>query len=169
MKCVAISAVLLAVACAPHTSENQHPFVGALSCDVACHGYGEPDRVSILLGSAHVNSDFVFNETNPGLFVTWEGDPVYWSIGAYQNSFSEMSVAVTGYAPVIEWDEGNAGIFAGLALYPETGRDQTVSLGDVVPLAGVQVRQGHVFVQILPTFGNGADAVITGGLTFPLN
>lgn len=129
----------------------------------------DPDRVSILLGSHHVGADFDFNEVNPGVFLTWEGENVDWSFGAYENSYSHTSVAATAYLPLIEWDGGEAGPFAGLALYPETGRYQQAHIGDVIPIGGLQVRHGNAFVQVIPAFGNGADVIVGLGVTFDLD
>lgn len=128
-----------------------------------------PDRVSILLGSYHANPQSDFNEFNPGVFLTWEGETFHTSVGVYENSFNHTSVALTTYVPLIEWDDGNAGPFGGLALYPETGRIQQVHVGDVIPVGGLQVRHGNAFMQVIPTFGFGADAIVSFGATFSLN
>jgi len=134
-----------------------------------CAVAADPDRVSVLIGSEHVGVNLDFNEFNPGVFLTWEGDRVDWSVGVYENSFSHTSVAVTVYAPLMRWDDGDVGVFLGAALYPETGRDQVVSVGDVIPIGGVQARHGNVFAQVIPAFGLGADAVVGFGFTFPID
>lgn len=69
-----------------------------------------PDRVSVLLGSAHIGAapsirdGRGYNQINPGLFLTWETDHVDWTIGAYLNSFERGSVSATAGLPIFTWD-----------------------------------------------------------------
>ena len=131
----------------------------------------DPDRLSILLGSAHPGDGGQFDGRNPGLALTWE-DRGAWgfdlSIAAYRNSYGRGSVALTAALPLLEWQDGAASLFAGAAWYPEDGRHFAVHIGDVVPLAGVQVRHRNLFVQILPGDGRAAEAVIAAGITFQI-
>lgn len=124
------------------------------------------DRVSILAGSHHADAKLQFNEFNPGVFLTFEGDTVDWSVGAYKNSFGKNSVAATVAIPVIEWDHGEASVFAGLAYYPGDGRYFAVHAGDVVPIGGLQVRHENLFLQVIPSDGEITDAIVSFGVTF---
>ena len=127
----------------------------------------DPDRVSILLGSNHIAAKMDFEEVNPGVFLTWEGNQIDWSVGVYRNSFGKPSVAVTAALPILRWRDGEAAIFAGAALYPGDGRTFKAHAGDMVPLAGIQLRQGNVFAQIIPSDGRTVDAILSVGVTFP--
>jgi hypothetical protein len=125
-----------------------------------------PDRWSILLGSKHVDAQG-YNEVNPGLFATWEREHLHWSVGAYHNSYDRVSVAATAYLPMIEWKGGNAGPFAGLALYPKDGRNQVTHIGgDVIAIGGIQARHRNLFVQITPMDGKPVKALIAFGITW---
>lgn len=127
-----------------------------------------PDRISILLGSKHIGANG-FNEVNPGIFLTWEGDTVDWTLGAFHNSYGKPSIAGTAYIALTEWEGGEAGAFAGIAYYPEDGRRHKAHIGDLVPIAGLQARHGHTFIQFTPMNGKPVDALLSFGLTFPLN
>lgn len=135
---------------------------------MASSSHAGPDRASILLGSYHAGAPIEFEETNPGIFLTWEKDVLDWSVGVYRNSFGKTSMAVTAALPVATWEDGEASLFAGLALYPGDGRYFAVHAGDVVPIGGVQVRHHHLFVQVIPSDGKVVDAIFAAGLTFPM-
>lgn len=124
-----------------------------------------PDRVSILLGSNHVGATDHFEEVNPGVFLTWD----WLTVGAYRNSYGKASVAVTGALPLIKWKTGELSAFAGVALYPGDGRRFAVHAGDVVPVGGLQLRQGNMFMQVIPSDGKAVDAIVSFGMTFDLN
>lgn len=130
--------------------------------------FDAPDRVSVLMGSYHVDAKLDFNQTNPGIFLTWEKGRIDYSIGVYDNSFNKTSVAVTAAIPVIRKGDFEASVFAGLALYPEDGRMFAFHIGDVVPIGGLQVRYKNAFVQVIPSDGVMVDAIIAGGITFRL-
>lgn len=104
------------------------------------------DRVALLLGSHHVaagRNDF--EEVNPGLFLTWDD----WSVGAYRNSYGDISLALTH-----EWAlTDHVSVFAGVATYD-----------GLMPIAGLQVRAGPVFAQVIPSDGRATDAIITFGV-----
>ena len=128
-----------------------------------------PDRISVLLGSEHVGATRDFQEINPGVFLTWEQQVFDYSVGSFYNSHEDVSVLGSiGYdfelAPELE-----IGVFTGLALYPGEGDQFSHSLGDVVPLAGLQARYRNVFGQVIPADGSTVDAVLTFGLTFGLD
>jgi hypothetical protein len=128
-----------------------------------------PDRVSILMGSHHFDAKMDFNEVNPGIFVTWEKARLSYSVGAYENSFGKFSVAALAAFDLVEWQSGELSVFAGIANYPEDGRYFAVHWDDVVPIGGVQVRQGNVFAQIMPSDGVVTSAILSMGLTFSLD
>lgn len=125
-----------------------------------------PDRWSVLLGSHHTESA-AWEELNPGVFVTWEG-PVDWSLGAYRNSFGKLSLAGTAGVRLASWDAGDLSLFGGLAWYPGNGDNFVVHAGDVVPLVGLQLRQGNFFAQLMPGKMEPPEAIVTFGLTFPV-
>lgn len=127
-----------------------------------------PDRLSFLVGSQHIGAEpGVFQDFNPGLFVTWERN-VDWSLGAYWNSYGKVSIAgVVGF-PLIRSAEGSVSLFAGLAWYPEDGRNYAIHAGDIVPLVGLQARYRNLFVQVVPSDGVHVDAIVSAGLTFSL-
>jgi len=131
--------------------------------------HADPDRLSILLGSAHVGGDG-FDGRNPGIALTWEdvGD-FDLSVAAYRNSYGRGSLAVTAALPVIRWADGEAALFLGAALYPEDGRRFRFHVGDVVPVGGVQLRHRNLFLQIMPGDGRAMDAVVAGGVTFSID
>ncbi len=125
-----------------------------------------PDRISILLGSNHIGAKMQFEQVNPGVFLTWEGNHIDWTAGAYRNSFGKLSASVTVGLPLARWQNGELSAFAGVALYPGDGSTFAVHAGDLVPIGGLQLRQGHAFVQILPSDGRTARAIVTFGATF---
>ena len=90
-----------------------------------------PDRFSILLGSKHIGGTG-FNEVNPGFFATWERGRSSLSVGAFMNSYERVSIAATSYRPLKLWSEGDFGIFGGLALYPENGRNFSLILAKML-------------------------------------
>lgn len=142
--------------------------VALLAIFLAFPAQAEPDRVSVLLGSAHVGATG-FDGRNPGVFLTWEDrGPFDLSGGLYRNSYGKVSVAGTLALPVARWAAGDLSVFAGLAHYPGDGRRFAVHWGDIVPIGGLQLRQGNIFLHVIPGDGEAVDAVIAAGLTFPL-
>jgi len=98
-----------------------------------------PDRVSILAGSKHFGTHgYDFNEVNPGLALTWDFDRTDITVGAYRNSFNEMSYTLTVGYDLIKTDALEVGPFIGLATYKGYTDWFPVSWGDVVPVGGVQ-------------------------------
>ncbi|MBU2982581.1 hypothetical protein KO498_12250 [Lentibacter algarum] len=125
-----------------------------------------PDRFSVLLGSKHIGATG-FNELNPGLFATWERETWAYSFGAYVNSYERGSLAATAHYPLTRWKSGDLSLFGGLAWYPKDGRRfNTHIAGDVVAIGGLHLRQGHVFVQLVPMTAGGADGLLSFGLTW---
>lgn len=140
----------------------------ALATGAALPATAGPDRLSLLVGSSHIGARQPFEEVNPGLFLTWEGARFDRTLGAFRNSYGRVSVAATAALPLLSGPDWRIDAFLGTAYYPEDGRDFRVSVGDWVPLGGLQARKGPVFVQLIPQDGNVADAVIAFGLTLPL-
>jgi len=127
-----------------------------------------PDRVSILLGSEHINATREFQEFNPGVFLTWERRFNY-SLGLYYNSYKEISPLVS---VSYDWEVApdlDLGAFFAVAVYPGDGEEFNHSIGDVVPFIGLQARYKNVFVQFIPADGDALDALLTFGLTFALD
>ncbi len=130
----------------------------------------EPDRISILMGSYHVDAQVPFSGRNPGVFLTWEDrGGLDWSLGAYRNSYGSASVAATVALPILAGRNADLSVFAGVALYPNDGREFAVHWGDLVPLGGLQLRTGSFFVQLIPSDGVATDAIVSFGITKPLN
>lgn len=144
------------------------PILTVLSLILASPATADPDRISILLGSQHPGANVSYEQINLGVFLTWEDRTwgLDYSVGAYRNSYGRASVAATAALPVIERGQLALAVFGGLALYPGNGQNFAVSAGDLVPIAGLQARLGHGFVQVMP--GDGM-AVVAFGLTFPLD
>lgn len=128
----------------------------------------DPDRVSILLGSHHINAKRDFQEINPGVILTWERQRLGYSVGTYYNSYKDISVLGAVSYGVELAPELELGVFGGLAWYPGEGGQFDHSIGDAVPLAGVQTRYRNAFVQVIPAGGNALDGLVTFGLTFGL-
>ena len=128
-----------------------------------------PDRVSLLLGSGHIGAKMEFQETNPGLFLTWEGEWADFSVGAYRNSYGRGSFAAMLGVPVMSGNLGEVSLMAGVAYYPKDGRTFRIHAGDFVPLVGLQVVSGNFFLQALPGDGVVIDGLVAAGLTFSLD
>lgn len=125
-----------------------------------------PDRMSLLIGSNHIGGRG-FNEDNKGLFATWEGNTFDLSAGVYHNSYHRVSVAGTVYARIFSDGEYDAGVFTGLAHYPETGRHEVTHVGgDFVLISGVQVRYKNMFTQVIPMDCEPVCAVVSFGITW---
>lgn len=132
--------------------------------------WSDPDRISVLLGSHHVDARTEFEQRNPGLFLTWEDrGGLDLSVGAYRNSYGRTSVAATAAIPIWTVRDAQLSLFAGVALYPEDGRNFAVHWGDLVPVGGVQMRAGDIFTQIIPSDGAATDAIISFGITKPFS
>lgn len=114
------------------------------------------DRVSLLLGTAHFDGGN-YEEVNPGIFYTFEREPLDVTAGVYRNSYGNTSVSLTVGLPLATWEQGELSIFAGAAHYPTRSKP-------VRPIGGLQIRHGHVFGQYIPA----EDGIVTFGLTFDL-
>ncbi|WP_425045474.1 hypothetical protein [Primorskyibacter sp. S87] len=131
-----------------------------------------PDRINILLGSEHLGATRDFEEFNPGLFLTWTN--LMWknrldlTVGAFRNSYGDGSAAVSAAYPLIRTEAWGLELFGALAWYPGNGDQFGHSIGDMVPIAGVQARFHYLYMQAIPAGGDGVDATLTLGLTFPV-
>lgn len=125
-----------------------------------------PDRFSLLLGSKHIGASG-FEEVNPGVFLTWERQ-FDFSFGLYRNSYGRPAVAGVVAYPLYQRGTFQLAVFGGTALYPVEGRRFRAHLGDFVPVAGVQVRLGKAFVQVIPSDGRPVQAIVSFGLSFSL-
>lgn len=129
-----------------------------------------PDRLSITIGSYHTDTSYDWHEVNPGVFLTWENvGPLDLSLGAFRNSFGGAAVAAVAAFPLIDWQSGQLAVFGGLGWYPGHGDEFLAHAGDLVPMGGLQLRQGNVFVQLMPGKIEPPEAIIAVGLTFKLN
>lgn len=141
-------------------------FLALSLCFLATSLQAGPDRFSVLLGSKHIGGTG-FNEVNPGLFAIWEHERSALSLGAFYNSHERISIAATSYRPLKRWEDGDAGVFGGVAHYPKNGRDFSTHLGgDVIFIGGIQARYRNAFIQLIPMSANSADGLISFGLTF---
>lgn len=131
-----------------------------------------PDSVAVLLGSHHVNGSG-FEEFNPGVFVSWHGAALGGradlGFGGYRNSYDRFSLAVTTAYPFLRTPDWEFDLFAALAWYPGDGDRFGHAFGDLVPIAGLQLRYQNVFVQAIPAGGDTVDATLSYGLVFDLN
>ena len=116
-----------------------------------------PDRISVLLGSQHF-SDEDFDEFNPGLFVSWLTDKRDLELGAFRNSYGDLSVSATvGRRFGESWT-----LFAGAAYYENADAEFQYHLGKLIPVAGVQFVHRNWFVKAIP-------GVVAFGLTWRLD
>jgi hypothetical protein len=128
------------------------------------------DRLSVTIGSHHTDRSYDWSEVNPGVFATWENvGPLDLSLGAFRNSFGGPSVAAVAAFPLARWEDGQLAVFGGAAWYPGHGDEFLVHAGAFVPMGGLQVRHGPVFVQLMPGKIEPPEAIIAGGLTFKIN
>ena len=127
-----------------------------------------PDKVSIMLGSAHINSTVDYNEFNPGVFVTWDRGRRY-TIGAFKNSYSKTSVAAMVAWPLTGTSKWTLDATAGIAFYHDDAVKFPTHWGSFVPIAGLQFRTEHYFIQMFPGDGDVTDMIFSFGLSFPLN
>lgn len=129
-----------------------------------------PDRLTVMAGSHHVAAaeGEKFNPINPGLIARFPGDFIDINVGGYVNSYGRPSATVLASLPIIETDNLDVAVFAGAAYYPEDGRRFAYSMGDIVPVGGIEVRAGHFAIQIMPSDCVYTCAVVSAGLSFAL-
>lgn len=89
-----------------------------------------------------------FQEFNPGVSLTWEKEALDYSIGGFYNSYEDVSVlGLIGYDVEIA-TKLEVGAFAGLAYYPGGGDRFSMSVGDMVPLIGLQTTYRSFFAHL---------------------
>lgn len=142
----------------------------AIALSLASTASAGPDRISILLGSEHVNATRSFEEVNPGVFFHWTealfNGRVDLAIGAFRNSYGDASLAVSTALPLIRRADWGIDVFTALAWYPGNGQEFSHAIDDFVPIAGLQGRYKNAFLQAIPAGGQSVDATLTFGLTF---
>lgn len=122
-------------------------------------GCAVPDRLHVLTSTDHVGApDGYYEEQNPGLALTWEGC-VDRSVAAYRDSYGDTAIAAFG--SVEAWKSGPMSVhpFIGAAHYQSQG---------LLPLVGAEFRAGSLFTQVIASDGKPEVAVMTFGLTWPL-
>ena len=129
---------------------------------IATTATAEPDRVSILFGSHHVDATVDFEETNPGLFLTWDNV----TVGAFRNSYGNISASVTYEIPVWESDSTSLALFGGAAWYGDDAETFGVHVGEFVPIGGLQIVHDNYFMQVIPSDGVYTDVIVAFGVTF---
>ncbi len=113
------------------------------------------DRIHVLLGTYHampLRDEFNYQETNPGLIVTWGRAWQNYdvSVGAFHNSFDDTSAMVGLSRPLGTTREIDWRALATLATYAQ---DDPIfqPLGDgLVVIPAVQAEIGKAFVQLTP-------------------
>lgn len=132
--------------------------------------FADPDRVSFLLGSHHVGApEGLYDEVNPGVFLTWEGTPFDVSAGVFHNSYGGTSFAALGSWSFFERESLALSVFVGAAYYGEAAAYNAVHFKGWIPLGGLEARYRQGFVQVMPSDGKIVDAIVTFGLTFDLD
>ena len=134
---------------------------------IATPALADPDRVWISLGSTHI-SDRDFEQFNPGVFLTWEGERLGYTVGAFRNSYGEFSTAATVGVPLMRQEDYELSVFAGAATYPGFADRFRYSSGDVVAIAGANFRYKNAYVQAFPGNGESVQLTLSFGLTFGL-
>lgn len=128
-----------------------------------------PNRLSVLLGSHHLDANLAFEEKNPGVFLDWlRADGLSWSLGAYRNSFGKPTVAALAGLNLFESETMRFDLFGGLAHYPGDGRKNRFSIGDLTPLAGLRAEYRGLFVLAIPSDGKVTDGILAFGVSVPL-
>jgi len=145
--------------------------VFASTCATSALADLQPDRLSFLIGSDHINATYPYNEKNPGVFLGWDGDYFSTDVGVYKNSFGKTSVAITVSKKILERENFHLDVIGGFANYPGNGKDFMVHFGDVTPIVGLQAVYKDYYVQIFPGCPGCGEvpAVLAIGVTFDLN
>lgn len=135
-----------------------------------------PDSLRIPLASEHVNSDAELNEFNPGLVLTWEGNWADISAGFIRNSFDDIAPIATISRNIWHNDRCDFSGFVGTARYTELIEKTDVHLDGWIPVGGLSLECGHVFLQAMPGRGivgqasgpKAADAIFLFGFSLDL-
>ena len=115
------------------------------------------DRAHVLVGSHHVNAPGMYEETNPGLMLTWEGETDI-TAGGFRNSYGDWVPAALASREIAAAGPVSLHPFIGVAGYRHRP----------MPLIGAEVRAGNVFAQAIISDGKPEPLVLTFGLTIPL-
>ncbi len=141
----------------------------AFACLATSAAAEGPNRLSVLLGSHHLNAKQSFEQTNPGLFLDWvRPDGVTVSFGGYRNSFGKPSIAAMAGLKLFESERTRIDLFGGVAHYPGDGRKNRFAIGDLTPLVGLRAEHRGLFVLALPGDGQATDAIFGFGLSMDL-
>lgn len=137
-----------------------------------------PDRVRMPMATEHVNSAPAsnLNETNPGLALTWEGRGIDFTAGVVKNSFGNTAPFLTVSRDWWSNDTCAVASFLGTAHYPELQGKTSYQYQGWIPIGGMHVECGSVFLQAMPGRGlvgsasgkSHADAILVFGVTFDL-
>ena len=137
-----------------------------------------PDRIRMPLATDHVNSapSSNLNEQNPGIALTWEGNLLDFTAGVVRNSFDNDAAFMTVSRDWWGNDSCAVASFLGTAHYPELQKTTSYQYNGWIPIGGMHVECGPVFVQAMPGRGLAgaasgkarADAILVVGLTFDL-
>jgi len=119
------------------------------------------------LASVHINGTADLNEQNPGLGLGCQlRENLAVEAGVFRDSFNNTSVYGIGIL-TRQWGPARIGAFAGIARYPDAAVNIALpSIGDWIPVAGLQGEMGPVLLRLLPQDGVFADAVVTLQLKF---
>lgn len=134
-----------------------------------------PDHIRIPLATNHVNSakSAELNEINPGLALTWDRPWADVTAGVVRNSFGDAAPFVTLSRDLWRGDTCAAGVFFGTAHYRVLKNTTPYEMNGWIPIGGLHVECGPVFMQAMPgrglvgsAAGKGrADAILVFGVT----
>lgn len=138
----------------------------ALACDTV------PDRVSYVAAGKHYGGEVenYLSDNIQGAFVGWDCGRWGADLGVYLNSFEDISPIVTASFNVLQGENWDVGLFAGVAHYPDRGfhDGEPLGAGDIW-LGGAQARYGNLVVQWMPSPDTKYfDGIVTAGFTFEL-
>jgi hypothetical protein len=136
-----------------------------------------PDRLLVPLISDHVNDrSNSLNEFNPGLVLGWDGGFADLSLGVLRNSFGDPAPVVTLSRDIWGNEACALAVFAGTARYTALQGRVSYERAGWVPIGGLHLECGPVFLQALPGAGLSGDdsakgqakAILLAGLRFDL-
>ncbi|WP_162617589.1 hypothetical protein [Yoonia maritima] len=128
-----------------------------------------PDRVSILVGSEHLNATTEFTEINPGVFLSWDCHKTMFTAGIYKNSLGDPSPSALVSYELYEYQDFSLSAFAGISYFPEIDELDLEYESHYVPLVGLQTNYKNIFMQFIPGVENQFDMLVTAGLRFDLD
>lgn len=133
-----------------------------------------PDGVALSLGSNHLNATREFEETNPGIFLRFDGEIADTYVGCFRNSFGDNSCGGFGsfHSLSLSYEGFNVIPFAGVAFYPEHQDKAPIEFngGNIIPIGGVALKHDETpfFVQVFPgsVKRDGYDILLVAGVEF---